>query len=116
MSWATNGSALPAAVSRDVIFLFYPALERSHLECQVQERHGKVEVQQRDTRMIKGLEHVLYEETLTEHGLFIQEKRRHRGDFIDVYKYLTGGVNMTDPDSSQWCPMTDKGQWAQTEI
>jgi len=87
-----------ASREREMIVPLYCALCEAHLKYCVRvwgpqyRKDGELleMVQRRDTKMIRGLEHLPYKDRLRELGFFGLEKRRLQRDIFAAFQYLRG--------------------------
>lgn len=72
-----------------VVLLPSSALMKPHLSPQHKKDMDLLEwVQRRATKVIRGMQHLLYDDRLREFVLFILEKRRLLGDLIAAFQCL----------------------------
>jgi hypothetical protein len=88
--------------NKDILVRLYKSLVRPRLEFCVQawcpylrkDIDLMERVQHRATKMISGLKNLSYESRLEKTGLITLEKRRERGDLIEVFRLLKGFDNV----------------------
>ena len=96
-----------------VMLQLYRTLVRLHLEYSVQfwsphyqkDVEALERVRKRFTRMLPGMEGINYEERLEKLDLFLLERRRLRGDLIEVYRIMRG---MDRVDSQKLFPRVEE--------
>ncbi|GAB0188260.1 hypothetical protein GRJ2_001291300 [Grus japonensis] len=103
--------------SREVILPLYSTLVRPHLEYCIQlwgpqyrrDMDLLERVQRRAMKLMRGLEHLSYEDRLRELGLFSLEKRWLPGDLIVAYQYLKGPTGKLVRDCLSGSVVTGQG-------
>ncbi|PKU47297.1 hypothetical protein llap_2396 [Limosa lapponica baueri] len=106
-----------ASRSKEVILPLYTTLMRLQLEFCIQLRSPPCrkdtdpleQIQRRAMKMIRGLEHLCYDDRLRELGLFSLEKRGLQGDLTAAFHYLKGAYRRDREGLYQGVQQEDEG-------